>query len=127
MRNLIYSMTEFFLDFLKNNNFVCLLLALLGLHREGFSLVAVRRRHSRGTSGSHSAASLVAEQRLEVCGPQKLRFLGSRAQAEQLWRTGSAPPQHVGSSQTRDRTRVPCIARWILNHWTTREAQKIGF
>ena len=24
------------------------------------------------------------------------------------------------SSLNRDRTRVPCIARWILNHWTTR-------
>ena len=23
---------------------------------------------------------------------------------------------------TRDQTHVPCIARWILNHWTTREA-----
>ena len=22
---------------------------------------------------------------------------------------------------TRDRTHVPCIERWILNHWTTRE------
>ena len=22
---------------------------------------------------------------------------------------------------TRDETRVPCIAQWILNHWTTRE------
>ena len=29
--------------------------------------------------------------------------------------------QHVESSQTRDQTRVPCIARWILNHWITRE------
>ena len=29
---------------------------------------------------------------------------------------------HMGSSWTRDGTRVPCIARWILNHWTTREA-----
>ena len=28
---------------------------------------------------------------------------------------------HVGSSRTRDRTRVPCIGRWILNHCTTRE------
>ena len=27
----------------------------------------------------------------------------------------------VGSSWTRDRTRVPCIGRWIPNHWTTRE------
>ena len=25
------------------------------------------------------------------------------------------------SSLTRDTTRVPCIGRWILNHWTTRE------
>ena len=25
------------------------------------------------------------------------------------------------NSPTRDQTRVPCIARWILNHWTTRE------
>ena len=25
------------------------------------------------------------------------------------------------SSQTRDWTCVPCIARWILSHWTTRE------
>ena len=25
------------------------------------------------------------------------------------------------SSQTRDRTRVPCVGRWIPNHWTTRE------
>ena len=28
---------------------------------------------------------------------------------------------YVGSSQTRDRTRVPCIGGRILNHWTTRE------
>ena len=26
---------------------------------------------------------------------------------------------HVKSSQTRDQTYVPCICRWILNHWTT--------
>jgi len=35
---------------------------------------------------------------------------------------GLVSPQHVGSSCTRDQTGVPCIARWILNHWTTREA-----
>ena len=28
---------------------------------------------------------------------------------------------HVGSSQTRDRTRIPCIGRQILNPWPTRE------
>ena len=27
----------------------------------------------------------------------------------------------MGSSQTRDQTRVPCIGRQILNHWTIRE------
>ena len=26
--------------------------------------------------------------------------------------------QHVGSSQTRDRTGILCIGRWILNHLT---------
>ena len=35
---------------------------------------------------------------------------------------GLTAPRHVGSSQTRDRTLVPCIVRQILNHWTTREA-----
>ena len=29
----------------------------------------------------------------------------------------------MGSSQTRDQTYVLGIARQILNHWTTREAQ----
>ena len=28
---------------------------------------------------------------------------------------------HVGSSQTSNGTGVPCIARQILNNWTTRE------
>ena len=32
--------------------------------------------------------------------------------------------RHVGSSQTRARTRVPCIGRQILNHCTTGEAPK---
>ena len=44
------------------------------------------------------------------------------AQAQQLWLTGPAAPWHVGSSQTRARTRVPCIGRQILNHCATREA-----
>ena len=29
----------------------------------------------------------------------------------------------MGSSQTRDRTPIFCIGRWILYHWATREAQ----
>ena len=49
---------------------------------------------------------------------------GSRAQRLQKpWPTGLAAPQHVGSSQTRDRTCVPCSSRQILNCRTTREIQ----
>ena len=44
------------------------------------------------------------------------------AQAQQLWPTGPIAPRHVGSSQTRARTRVPCIGRQTLNHCATREA-----
>ena len=39
-----------------------------------------------------------------------------------MWLTGPAALRHVGSSQTRARTRVPCIGRQILNHCATREA-----
>ena len=41
---------------------------------------------------------------------------------QQLWCSGVVAPPHVGSSQTRDRTHVPCHGRWILIHWTIREA-----
>ena len=44
------------------------------------------------------------------------------AQAQQLWLTGLVALRHVGSSQTRARTRFPCIDRQILNHCATREA-----
>ena len=37
-----------------------------------------------------------------------------------LWCTGLGALQHVKSSRTRDWTWGPCIARWILNYWTTR-------
>ena len=49
------------------------------------------------------------------------------AQAQQLWLTGPVALQHVGSSQTRARTRVPCIGRQILNHWATKEALNASF
>ena len=59
------------------------------------------------------AASLVAEHRLQT---RRLRSCG----------TGPAAPRHVGSSQTRARTRVPCIGRQILNHCATREAPLVS-
>ena len=54
---------------------------------------------------------------LSCCGAQ-----APHAQAQQLLLTGPAALQHVGSSQTRARTRVPCIGRQTLNHCTAREA-----
>ena len=44
-----------------------------------------------------------------------------------MWLTGLVAPRHVGSSRTRDRTRVPCIGRRILNHCATREARLVHF
>ena len=40
-----------------------------------------------------------------------------------MWLTGLVAPRHVGSSQTRARTRVPCTGRQTLNHCATREAR----
>ena len=57
------------------------------------------------------AAFLVAEHRLQT------------RRLSKLWLTGLVAPRHVGSSQTRARTRVPCNGRQILNHCATREAR----
>ena len=69
---------------------------------------------------------------LSSCGAQashRSGFSSCRAQALgcSLWFTGLVAPQHVGSPQTRDRTHVPCIGRWILNHWATREVLSYPF
>ena len=63
------------------------------------------------STGSRRAGFISVTHGLSSCGTQ----------AQQLWHTGLVAPQHVGSSRTRDRARVPCIGRWILNHCTTRE------
>ena len=55
-------------------------------------------------------------------GPSRHGAQAPDAQAQQLWLTGPAAPWHVGSSQARARTRVPCISRQTLNHCATREA-----
>ena len=51
--------------------------------------------------------------------------MGPRAWAQSLRHTGLVAPRHVGSSGTRGQVGVPCIAKQILNHRTTREA--LGF
>ena len=65
----------------------------------------------------HRGARACHHRGLSRCGAE-----APDAQAQQLWLTGPVAPRHVGSSQTRARTRVPCIGRQTLNHCTTREA-----
>ena len=78
---------------------------------EGFlQLWQVGATLHRGARASHHRG-------LSCCGAQ-----APDAQAQQLWLTGPAAPRHVGSSQTRARTRVPCTGRQTLNHCATWEA-----
>ena len=42
------------------------------------------------------------------------------------WSAGLAAPELVGSSRTRDQTRVPSIGGQILNHWIPREVQGLS-
>ena len=68
-------------------------------------------------------ASPVAKHRLQ--GTQAsvaARGLSSCGSWAPKCKLSSCAPQQVGSSQTRDRAGIPYITRWILNHWTTREA-----
>ena len=85
----------------------------------GLSLVVASGGHSSLRCGGHSSSRcaglslsrpLVAEHRLQT---RRLSNCGSRAELLRgMWE----------SSQTRARTRVPCIGRQILNHCATREA-----
>ena len=80
--------------------------------REGpLQLQRVGATPHRGAQASHYRG-------LSCCGAQ-----APDAQAQQLWLTGPAAPRHVGSPQTRARTRVPCTGRQTPNHRATREAR----
>ena len=57
-----------------------------------------------------------------VTGLQQLWHAEAAAVARSL-----AAPQHVGSSQTRERTCVSCAGRRVLNHWTTTEVLSMLF
>ena len=46
---------------------------------------------------------------------------------QQLWCIVLLALQHMESSCNRDQTSVPCIGRWILNHWTIREVHAFTF
>ena len=93
--------------------------AYSSLRCTGFSLLWLLLLRSTGSR--HAGFS--------SCGTwaQQLWLVGSRAQAQQLWRTGLVAPWHVRSSRARARTRVPCIGRRILNHCATRGALECSF
>ena len=64
------------------------------------------------------------------CKPQALEHKGfsSRgAWSQYLYRMDLVAAQRVESFQVRDQTRVPCIDRWILNHWITSEVLHMIF
>ena len=57
---------------------------------------------------------------LQSTGSRCVGFSSCGTGAQQLWHMGLVALQHVGSSPTRARTRVPYIGRRILNHCATR-------
>ena len=115
--------------YLFNNSFILFLFifgcigslllrtGFLQLRRAGATLrCGAQASHWGGFSCYGAWASIVVARRL-----QQLWLMGSRTQAQQLWCMGLVAPRHMGSSWTRDRTRVPCIGRQILNHCATRK------
>ena len=83
--------------------------AFLQLWWTGSTLVAVHRLLK-------AVASFVAEPGLQGACTQQLQFLGSRAQAQQLWCTRLVALYHTRSFWTRYQTHVSCIGRLILYH-----------
>ena len=57
------------------------------------------------------------------CCMQAFSSCSQRGLLLQLWCAGLVATQNVGSSWTKDQTHIPCIGKWILNHWTTRDVQ----
>ena len=96
--------------------FVYLFVALLGLHccAQAFSGCGEQSLLSNCDAWPSYCSGF------SCCGAQALQHAGFSSCG--AW--GSAAPQHGESSQTRG-TRVPCISRQIVNHWTTREVQNM--
>ena len=105
--------------------FIYLFLAVLGLRfcARAFSSCGKRGPFFIVVHGPLTiTASLVAEHRLQT---RRLSSCGSWALELRLSNCGSRAQLLRGMwdlHQTRARTRVPCISRWILNHCATREA-----
>ena len=88
--------------FLKR--FIYLWLHWVFIATQGLSLAAASRGNSHGSPWAPHLGVF------SCFGAQALEF-----------RLNSCETPPMGSSQTRNQAHLPCIARWILNHWTTRE------
>ena len=107
----------FFFNVTHTFNFIYLFMAVLGLR------FCARARFGYGKRGP---LFIVVRGPLTIAA-SRCRAQAPDAQAQWLWLTGLVAPWHVGSSQTRARTCVPCIGRRILNHCATREAPCLVF
>ena len=97
------------------NKFIYLFLAVLGLR------FCARAFSSCGEWGP----LFIAVRGPLTVAASRCRAQAPDAQAQQLWLMGPVAPRHVGSSQTRARTRIPCTGRQIPNHCATREAHDV--
>ena len=106
--------------------FINYFLAVVSLHRSSWAFSSCSEQgllSSCGARASHCAGS-------SGCRAQALEyesFHSCGTWAQQLWRAGTVALRHIGSSWTRDRTHVPCIDRWILNHWTAKNVPEMLF
>ena len=69
----------------------------------------------------------VASLLLQSTGSGCAGFSACSMRPQQLRLMGLVASWHVGNSGTRDQTRVPFIAWWLVNHWTTRKVPTYGF
>ena len=74
----------------------------------------------------HGGLSYAAQARGWGTEAMARRLAGSRAQARVWWCSGLAVLRHAGSSQPRDRTGIPRLARQVLNHWAAKGAPRLS-
>ena len=77
----------------------------------GLSLVVASAGFSLLPCAGFSLRSLLF---LQNTGSRCAGFSSCGSWALELRLSSCGAPQHVGSSWTRDQTRVPCVGRWIL-------------
>ena len=90
-----------------------------GVFLATWAFAAGRAALPRWQAGFSLRGFCCSENRLQVVWAQQPRSPVSRAEAQEFWHLGCTvlvPPWHVGSSQIRDWTLVPCVGRHVLYH-----------